>query len=167
MKVSRVTVKSLLGYVLPVAAVAAVWFWYYRVPPKLEMNAIAVISVQGDTVAVSRLHDGALLVNFYASWCGHCLSELPALQRAHELGVYTVVGVTDDSDAQIAAIRERYGIHFPLYRLEHSIRHYGVISLPTSYLINDQGEVVSSITGTRQWDSDTFMNKMKALLSKQ
>jgi peroxiredoxin len=95
------------------------------------------------------------------------MQELPELEAAHKSGVYTVVGVTDDTPAQIEAVRRKYELSFPLYQLEEPIRKHGVHSLPTSYLINASGEVVLSITGTREWNSAHFMNKVDALLSKE
>ncbi len=147
--------RSIFGYLIVFAIVSGLLYWYYRVPPALESSAINVM-VDGKAQALTDREDGPLLVNFYASWCGPCMQEIPALMRANALGNFKVAGVTDDTDDAIAKVAARFGVSYPLYRLDRTLDDYGVHSIPTSYLINANGEVVMSINGVREWDSPAF-----------
>lgn len=156
--------RSFFTYLLVFALVAGGLYWYYRVPPSLESTEIRVETAKG-TQALTELEDGPLLVNFYASWCGPCMQEIPALMRANALGNFTVVGVTDDAPEAIAKVAQRFGVSYPLYRLDRTIDDYGVHSIPTSYLINAKGEVVMSINGVREWDSPAFQDTVREILN--
>jgi thiol-disulfide isomerase/thioredoxin len=156
--------RSFLSYLLVFAVVGGGLYWYYRVPPSLESTEIMVETPSGIR-ALNELEEGALLVNFYASWCGPCMQEIPALKRANALGNFKVVGVTDDAPEAIAKVAQRFGVSYPLYRLDRTLDDYGVHSIPTSYLINAEGEVVLSINGVREWDSPEFQRTALELLS--
>lgn len=162
MSVNRI-VRSFLGYLIPVAVVSGLLYWYYRVPPSLQSDEIKIV-VEDQVVPLKNLENGPLLVNFYASWCGPCMNELPSLSRAHGMGVFRVIGVTDDGPELITKVAERYRVDYPLYRLDRSLDDYGVHSIPTSYLINSNGEIVLSINGVREWDSDEFQQMAIELL---
>ena len=114
---------------------------------------------------VTELHEGPILLNFYASWCGPCMQEIPDLNKAHQIGLFTVVGVTDDTPDILARTIDRYGIAYPAYQLESKLKDYGVYTIPTTYLIDNNGVVVESMTDPRDWDSEEFMNKVKTWLS--
>lgn len=156
--------RSFLSYLLVFAVVGGGLYWYYRVPPSLESTEIMVETPSG-TRALTELHEGAMLVNFYASWCGPCMQEIPALMRANAMGNFKVVGVTDDAPEAIAKVAQRFGVSYPLYRLDRTLDDYGVHSIPTSYLINAEGEVVLSINGVREWDSPEFQRTALEVLA--
>ncbi|MGF1565147.1 MAG: TlpA family protein disulfide reductase [Flavobacteriales bacterium] len=156
--------RSFLSYLFVFAVVGGGLYWHYRVPPSLESTEIMVETPSGIR-ALNELEEGALLVNFYASWCGPCMQEIPVLKRANALGNFKVVGVTDDASEAIAEVAQRFGVSYPLYRLDRTLDDYGVHSIPTSYLINAEGEVVLSINGVREWDSPEFQRTALELLS--
>lgn len=156
--------RSFFGYLIAFAIAGGALYWYYRVPPTIESAELKVETSSGIR-ALTELEKGALLVNFYASWCGPCMQEIPALMRANALGNFKVVGVTDDAPSAIAKLAQRYSVNYPLYRLDRTMKDYGVHSIPTTYLINAQGEVVLSINGVREWDSPDFQKTAIELLT--
>lgn len=158
--------RRIIPYIIIGLLLLAFYVWRYRIPPTIEPLGIRVQTENG-LVEVTDLHEGPILLNFYASWCGPCMREIPDLNNAHQKGLFTVVGVTDDDPAILAKTIERYGIEYPAYRLESSIKDYGVYTIPTTYLINEKGEVVESMTDPRDWDSEEFMNKAASWLSKE
>lgn len=156
--------RRFLSYLIVFALVGGGLYWYYRVPPSLASTEIRVETEAG-TQALTDIEEGALLVNFYASWCGPCMQEIPALMRANTMGNFKVVGVTDDAPEAIAKVAQRFGVSYPLYRLDRTLDDYGVHSIPTSYLINANGEVVMSINGVREWDSPEFQRTALEVLT--
>lgn len=141
------------------------YIWRYRIPPSIEPIEIEVITDSGMKDVLS-MHDGPVLLNFYASWCGPCMREIPDLNNANAEGLFTVIGVTDDTQEIIKNTRNRFKVQYPLYKLDKPLKEYGVYTIPTTYLISAEGEILESYTDPRDWDSDTFLNKAKAQLSK-
>lgn len=159
--------KKFLSYAIPFVILASWYYFRYHVAPEIDDEAIQVYNEQGALVPVSSLQNGPVLLNFYAAWCGHCMQEMEALERAHQRKQLTVIGLTDDEPGKIDQVRARFNLTFPIYQLEHPIKDYDVHSLPTSYLLNAEGQVVQSLIGPKDWDSDAFMNKVASWLSKE
>jgi peroxiredoxin len=160
-------VRKFLSYAIPFVILAGWYYFRYHVAPEIEDQGIRVYNEQGDLTSVSTLQNGPVLLNFYAAWCGHCMQEMEALERAHQRQQFTVIGLTDDTPDKIQQVRARFNLTFPIYQLEHTIKDYDVHSLPTSYLLNADGRVVQSLIGPENWDSDAFMNKAAIWLSKE
>jgi cytochrome c biogenesis protein CcmG, thiol:disulfide interchange protein DsbE len=89
-----------------------------------------------------------VLVNFWASWCGPCKSEAPALesfQQANEAKGFTVLGINlyDSTDHAIDFVH-RYGLTYPqLHESGGDDRKeaYGMTGFPENFLIDPQGHV--------------------------
>lgn len=157
--------KKWAPYILFGLAALTFYVWRYRIPPSFDAEGIQVY-VDGKLQPLSSVAEGPVLINFYASWCGPCMSEMPALNKAHQNGLFTVIGVTDDSSDKIEQVRAHFDLDFPLHKLENSLKDYDVYSIPTSYLLKANGSVVQSFSGTEKWDSEEFLNKAQDWLSK-
>lgn len=109
--------------------------------------------LSGAPVTLASLRGHPALVTFWASWCGPCTQEAPALERFSQgLGHRaTVVGVNweDPSLSEARAFVKRYGWSFPNLRdPQGSVgRGYGVAFLPTTVAIDGAGRVRATLRG--------------------
>jgi peroxiredoxin len=110
----------------------------------------------GSTHLLSQLHGKKVLINFWATWCGPCRSEMPDLQKAlGETGDSVVVlGVNKAQELkELAPFAEELRISFPLIANPAGdiAGRYGAQNLPTSYFINSDGTIGLKKTGVMNY----------------
>ena len=106
----------------------------------------------GNPVKLSELRGKPVVLNFWASWCGPCKSEMPAFEQAYrtygESIRFMLVNATDGSRETVETARayiDGRGYTFPIYfdtTLEASI-DYGASSIPLTIFIDAEGNLVA------------------------
>ena len=117
-----------------------------------------VYDAEGNEITLSALMDGKpTVLNFWASWCGPCRSEMPHIQEAYErLGgevSFVMINMTDGQrETQESA--EEYmaesGWTFPIYFDSDydAAMTYGAYSLPQTYFIDAEGRLIAAARGS-------------------
>ena len=110
--------------------------------------------IQGKTHRLTDYRGKWVLINFWATWCTPCLSEIPeltSLHDAHKNKDLWVIGIAMDSGSRkkVADFAQAHGISYPVVMGDRKITaQIGKIEvLPTSYLYNPKGEQVSYQAG--------------------
>ena len=130
---------------------------------KIEAPDFIVYDAQGNEVRLSDYFGKPIVLNFWASWCGPCQSEMPDFHEKYlQLGEdihFLMVNMTDGSRETIesaAAFITENEYTFPvLYDTQSSAAlTYGAYSLPTTFFIDAEGYAVAQATGAI--DADTL-----------
>lgn len=139
-------------------------------------------SLSGESLSLDHIQGKIIVVNFLASWCPPCLSELQGLERLHrtlkEHGG-TVVGVAvEDTRENIADVVVQFGITFPIVVDEKgsSKRSYEIKGLPETFILDEKhrivlipdpedGTPVVRIVGPREWGNVNVMNSLSIPLT--
>ena len=124
--------------------------------PKAEFR-----NAGGRRLTLADFRGRVVLLNIWATWCPPCRSETPSLDRLqamHQGDGLSVLAVSVDEGGSVAVRRffQQSGVrNLPLYLDVDgaTARAFGASSIPTTLLIDREGNVVGSLVGAMQWDS--------------
>lgn len=127
----------------------------------------------GNVVSLWQLRGKVVLLNFWATWCGPCRVEMPAMEQLYRTlprGEFEILAVSTDSQgaAVTRPFQKRMGFTFPiLHDSEYRVGlAYGARTIPITFMVDRQGIVRQKIFGARDWDSREARDLIQALLMK-
>jgi thiol-disulfide isomerase/thioredoxin len=107
------------------------------------------MTLDGRRVSLADYKGKALLVNFWATWCGACKLEMPWLVQLREQYAgqgFEIIGIVTDgeTDEKVRQIADKYGVKYPVMRCNHKTAqaYGGLPELPESFYIDRTGKVV-------------------------
>jgi peroxiredoxin len=129
--------------------------------------------LNGRNVALSSFRGRAVLINFWATWCPSCRSEMADLDRLgkdlKDKGL-VVVGVSIDRSADyVKDYLEKHRVDFLLLMDPESkvSRQFKVFSLPTSFILDRNGSILYKFLGEEEWNSAEMRTKINKALGSQ
>jgi peroxiredoxin len=129
--------------------------------PDFQLN-----SSQGNAYTLSDYQGHPVLINFWATWCGPCVEEMPQLQRVfdnyREYGL-VVFAVSSEDLSKVAQFGADHDLSFPLLvDAKSSVSNqYHISAFPTSYFIDTQGQIQAIVVGSM--DRRGFENHLRPL----
>lgn len=143
------------------------WTWLSWVPdsgsadrfpsPRTGFPApdFALDSLRGEQTSLAALRGDVVVVNVWASWCGPCRAEMPAIQQLYAadydrgLRVLAVNSTVQDREADARAFAQELGVTFPvlLDRDGAVTRRYLVRALPATFVVDRRGVIRAVIVG--------------------
>jgi thiol-disulfide isomerase/thioredoxin len=165
----RNAVAVVLALVLGVGAVALMIRYTKRVEAELktaaptgtvkllkervDVPAFTATDVIGKPVSTAALRGKVVLINFWATWCGPCREEIPALieLQTKYKDQLQIVGIAQDSGSadQVRRFMDVHGMNYPtvLSTPEIEKRFPGVYALPTSFVLDRDGRIAQKHVG--------------------
>ncbi|MFT5180949.1 MAG: thiol-disulfide isomerase/thioredoxin [Alphaproteobacteria bacterium] len=119
-----------------------------------------VVSKDEGPITLDRFQGKFVVLNFWATWCGPCIRELPSLNRLNAQFAgddFAVVLISQDRNGfkQTDRFLKKLKIDIPDAFIDEKLkfsRAIGVRSLPTTILIGPDGNEVGRLTGSAEWD---------------
>ena len=130
-----------------------------KIPHISQPVEIQLKDVFGNTVSLSDFRGNVVFLNFWATWCPPCVIEMPSMQKLHrrfkDKNFVMVAINSQETDAQVKSFFNKYKLSFTAL-LDSSGEvgtWFGVISLPTTFVLDKEGRIIGSALGPREWDS--------------
>jgi thiol-disulfide isomerase/thioredoxin len=120
------------------------------VPTPMSARDFTLESLDGESVSLQELRGQWVLVNFWATWCPPCVSEMPYLQQVADERDMAVLGVNfKESEAAVERFVAENDITFPILMNpdELLLLFYQARSLPRTHVIDPEGNIALSIIG--------------------
>jgi peroxiredoxin len=116
--------------------------------------------LNGNVVSLSYLRGKVVLLNFWATWCGPCRVEMPAMEQLYRTfprGEFEILAVSTDPQGAVVTrpFQQELGFTFPiLHDPEFRVGFtYGARTLPMTFMVDRHGVIREKIFGARDWDS--------------
>lgn len=159
----------LLVPVLALSALAADAAEFVKVardaPPPLVLT-----DLNGKRHDLSAYRGKVVLVNFWSTWCPPCREEMPSMQRLKEKMAgepFVMLGVNSGEPAEdLAEFLKLVKVDFAILLDGDgtATRRWKVFGLPSSFLIDRQGKVRYTLTGTTEWDQGEAVALIEEML---
>ena len=110
--------------------------------------------------------NGKIVISYWATWCAPCIKEMPSIKRAEEILEdygYTFLLVSDETISKISNFKNEMNLNLKFLKSNKSFESLGVYAMPTSYIFNENGEIVETFVGVIEWDSEEIISKLKML----
>ncbi len=115
-------------------------------PTISNMNQAApdftLTNLQGEAVKLSDFKGKKVIINFWATWCKYCVTEMPDIEKFHQNNPNVVIlGVNVDPSSDVARFVKDKGLTFPIL-LDNEMKvatSYLIQPLPTTYFIDEEG----------------------------
>ncbi|TDI72847.1 MAG: TlpA family protein disulfide reductase [Bacteroidetes bacterium] len=125
--------------------------------------SIPLIDMDGEPVDMAEWKGKTIFINIWATWCAPCLAEMPIIHDLYEHmdgeNIVFAMLSSDDSLEIARAFVEKKGYTFPVYLLHAGLPEpYSTNTIPTTYVISPDGDVVMRHTGMFNYNSEEFRN---------
>lgn len=160
---ARLISRSLM-LALCILAVASVGWGAGKPAPDFTLKDV----LQGNDVSLNQFRGKVVMINFFTFFCGPCREEMPDLNKINsELKGqgFQTLGIALSSDpTQIRFLVKQLGLEYPVLIGNDKVSDaYGSVAVvPTTFIIDKQGNIVHRIEGTRK--KAEFEKLVKALL---
>jgi thiol-disulfide isomerase/thioredoxin len=136
--------------------------------PELQFN-----DSEGKSLTLTDFNGKVVLLNVWATWCVPCRKEMPELDRLQaKLGGHEFEVVTLSIDRKgLDAVKKFYG-EIGIQHLSQYVdttntvsEALGIIGLPTTLLINREGQELARLIGPAEWDSPEMVAFLKPIIT--
>lgn len=172
-KKNRVIMRSIILLLM----IAAIGYTLYNNATAEDVSVLKVgdkapdfklVDLEGESHQLSDYKGQGVFLNFWGTWCKPCAKEMPAMDRQYEVfkdqGVQLLAVNIAQSDFEVQSFADQYNLSFPIAidKTKSVMTAYNIIPLPTTVLVNREGEIERVITGEMtEQDIEGFMEEIK------
>ena len=125
--------------------------------------------MDGEKHTLNSYKGKPVIINFWATWCPPCRAELPAMNRGwakiKDEGIAMIAVNVGENEDTIFEFMGDHPIDFTVLLDESSetTNKWPIKGLPTTFILDKEGNLVYRAVGGREWDSDELLNVAREL----
>jgi thiol-disulfide isomerase/thioredoxin len=137
-----------------------------------QFSGVVFKNMQGNSVDLASLADKVVFINFWATWCGPCIKEMPSLQAFYNKyqanpGVEFLVVEIDNRPDLAQKFVDEHKFTFPIYSAASQVPPTLLgQAIPTTVILDKKGDVAYRHEGMSDFVSGDFINLFEGILSK-
>ena len=142
----------------------------HAVTPSGPAPQFQLPSMAGKDVNLAQYKGQVVMINFWASWCGPCRTEMPILEKLsakYKPMGFAMIGVNVEPDSKVAADWLKVTpVTFPiLFDTKSEVsKLYSVASMPSTVIVDRKGNLRWKHVGYKAGDENEYLDQIRALV---
>ena len=142
---------------------------------KVDTEKTAIFNLpnlEGKYVNAEDLKGSYILLNFWATWCKPCVKELPSLNNLNKTfkdnDNFKLVAINVGQTKEVVSefINNKSPIDFTVLLDEKiELTDWEVSAIPTTFLIDDKGNIIYKVEGEKEWDNSEFTAFIRSIIN--
>ena len=127
------------------------------------LDKIDLTNLDGTSMSKDELDDKIVILNLWATWCDPCIREMPDLVNMQSVfpDNFILILASGEELEKIRDFTKKRPFDLTCVQIQTSTESLGVHSLPTTFLIGRNGELLETLVGVRKWDSPKQINNLE------
>lgn len=162
--------KLFIRVIISLVILAAIIFTIYEIVQDKSVVSVGekapdfkLQTMDGQTVKLSDFRGKGVVLNFWASWCNPCKSEMPYLNEAdrqHLKGVKIIAVNIRETSKTVQNFFKEHDLNFTtiLDKKGNVTKTYNVVKIPSTFLIDKNGVVVKKMEGPMASTAEVIQN---------
>jgi thiol-disulfide isomerase/thioredoxin len=126
--------------------------------------------LNGTNISLSQFKGKVVFLNFWATWCGPCRSEMPSMEAVYQKmknrGFEILAVNLGESKNKVSAFMNEYKLNFQAVLDEKNVTgsYYNVQAIPTTYIIDRRGLIIARLVGSINWNTPKITAALESVL---
>jgi len=129
------------------------------------IERITLEDLEGKRIDLNELKGNIIFLNFWATWCKPCIKEMPSIDAASKTLKGDSIVFILASDEKLNKIQKFTTVQSYTFKFAHSktsVFDLDIKALPTTMIINSEGEIVFNEIGGRDWSTEKNIELIKS-----
>jgi thiol-disulfide isomerase/thioredoxin len=129
-------------------------------------DGIKLSGLTGKSIELSTYKGKTVILNIWATWCKPCIEEFPSmevLQDSLDSNEFVLLLASNEELTRINKFVDRNNFDLNFISIQSPLESLGTYALPTTFIIDGDGNLISTETGSKDWGTAESIQEIKEL----
>ncbi len=135
---------------------------------KVEAPNFKAKLLNGKMVSLKDYRGKIVFLNFWATWCGPCVREMPSMQVLYEKmkdQPFVILALSNEDHKTVKSFIDKNKYDFPIL-LGDATENYGITGIPSTFIIGKDGNLLGRLVGGNNWSTKAKIKLFKEIAKK-